>query len=209
MGSHKTDKKSKKDKKSSKEKSSRKYHKHKRHKKRKKHDSSCSSSSSDSDSGYEGAGSALSQLERERAAVQAVRYLLSSQPAIRKSFREVRLEACSPLTGAAGAAREHGCMHSPSSAWSPWRRVQINLNRTVFSNISLQVSSHVVDACDELHHSVHACCCLQLLWELDNGRSVGLSGVPDELLRSQLQYTLELLGLKCTKVQMHPFNIGC
>lgn len=41
---------------------------------------------------------------------------------------------------------------------------------------------------------------LQLLWELDNGRSVGLSGVPDELLRSQLTHTLELLGLKCTKV---------
>ena len=42
---------------------------------------------------------------------------------------------------------------------------------------------------------------LQLLWELDNGRSVGLTGVPDELLRSQLQHILELLGLKCTKVR--------
>lgn len=41
---------------------------------------------------------------------------------------------------------------------------------------------------------------LQLLWELDNGRSVGLSGVADALLRSQLQHILELLGLKCTKV---------
>jgi hypothetical protein len=42
---------------------------------------------------------------------------------------------------------------------------------------------------------------MQLLWELDNGRSVGLGGVPDELLRSQLQFILELLGLKCTKVR--------
>lgn len=43
---------------------------------------------------------------------------------------------------------------------------------------------------------------MQLLWELDNGRSVGLGGVPDELLRSQLQFILELLGLKCTKVRV-------
>jgi hypothetical protein len=43
-------------------------------------------------------------------------------------------------------------------------------------------------------------CCLQLLWELDNGRAVGLAGVPDALLRSQLQHTLDLLGLKLTKV---------
>jgi hypothetical protein len=40
----------------------------------------------------------------------------------------------------------------------------------------------------------------QLLWELDNGRAVGLAGVPDVLLRSQLQHTLDLLGLKLTKV---------
>lgn len=47
---------------------------------------------------------------------------------------------------------------------------------------------------------VMCCVLLQLLWELDNGRSVGLSGVADDLLRSQLQHVLELLGLKCTKV---------
>jgi hypothetical protein len=42
---------------------------------------------------------------------------------------------------------------------------------------------------------------LQLLWELDNGRAIGLAGVPDVLLRSQLQHTLDLLGLKLTKVR--------
>lgn len=84
-GSSKKDKKSKKD---SKKKSSKKEHKHKRHKKH--HRSGSSSSATDSDSSYEGAGSALSQLERERAAVQASRYLLSSQQGIRKNFREVR-----------------------------------------------------------------------------------------------------------------------
>lgn len=51
---------------------------------------------------------------------------------------------------------------------------------------------------------LHCCCCrcLQLLWELDNGRAVGLAGVPDALLRSQLQHTLGLLGLKLTKVRL-------
>lgn len=63
--------------------------KHKKHKKR-RHGSSSSDSSSDSDSGgHARAGSALSQLERERAAVQGARYLLATQQAIRKSFREV------------------------------------------------------------------------------------------------------------------------
>ncbi|KAF6266611.1 hypothetical protein COO60DRAFT_1456472 [Scenedesmus sp. NREL 46B-D3] len=101
----------------------------KKHKKHKKRDKS-SSPSSDSSSGSDGGpvrGSALSQLERERAAVQAARYLRDTQPAVFKSFRE-------------------------------------------------------------------------LLWELDNGRAVGLAGVPDALLRAQLQHTLALLGLKLTKL---------
>lgn len=42
---------------------------------------------------------------------------------------------------------------------------------------------------------------LQLLWELDNGRAVGLSGIPDDMLRSQLQFILQHLGLKCTQVR--------
>lgn len=84
----KSKKKSKKHSSSKKKSRLSKEHKHKRHKSKKT--SSSSSSSSDSDSGYRGAGSALSQLERERAAVQAARYLLASQADIRKSFREVR-----------------------------------------------------------------------------------------------------------------------
>ena len=62
--------------------------KHKKHKKRERSSSTSSDSSSGSDGGP-ARGSALSQLERERAAVQAARYLLASQPAVRKSFREV------------------------------------------------------------------------------------------------------------------------
>jgi hypothetical protein len=66
-----------------------KHAKHKRHKKKhRRQDNNNSSSSSDDDSS--GAGTALSQLERERGAVQAARYLLSAQQGIRNSFREVR-----------------------------------------------------------------------------------------------------------------------
>jgi hypothetical protein len=72
----------------------------KKHKKHRKRDRS-SSPSSDSSSGSDGGrikGSALSQLERERAAVQAARYLLATQPAVRKSFREVRwMSVCGGL----------------------------------------------------------------------------------------------------------------
>lgn len=77
--SHKSSKKHKKEKHSK---------KHKKHKKRERSSSTSSDSSSGSDGGP-ARGSALSQLERERAAVQAARYLLASQPAVRKSFREV------------------------------------------------------------------------------------------------------------------------
>jgi hypothetical protein len=55
-------------------------------------------------------------------------------------------------------------------------------------------------ACHTISIRPLLCFAVQLLWELDNGRSVGLTGVPDDLLRSQLQFILELLGLKCTKV---------
>jgi hypothetical protein len=65
--------------------------KHKKHSKRDRSSSPSSDSSSGSDAGRS-KGSALSQLERERAAVQAARYLLATQPAVRKSFREVRLK---------------------------------------------------------------------------------------------------------------------
>ena len=100
---HKSEKKSKKsrhkDKDDSKRKSNKKEHKHKRHKKHKRQQDTSSSSSSDSDSGYNGgAGSALSQLERERAAVQAARYLLTSQQGVRKDFREVSCTACTSVS---------------------------------------------------------------------------------------------------------------
>lgn len=100
MKSDNKEKKAKKEKKHSSSSKRKKHHKErsskhssKKHHKR-RHDSgsgSSSSSGSDSDSsgGGRARGSALSQLERERAAVQASRYLLATQPAIRKSFREV------------------------------------------------------------------------------------------------------------------------
>jgi hypothetical protein len=61
---------------------------------------------------------------------------------------------------------------------------------------------HLISCMPHMQHqaAVYRCFAVQLLWELDNGRSVGLTGVRDDLLRSQLQYLLELLGLKCTKV---------
>lgn len=114
-------KSSKANKKESKKKSQHK--KHKKHKKRRHGSSSSSDSSSDSDSGgHARAGSALSQLERERAAVQGARYLLATQQAIRKSFREVSsgLSQLQPgahrLTTAAAAA----CMHAVAVGAGQW-----------------------------------------------------------------------------------------
>lgn len=78
----------KEDKHSSKKKHKKEKHRKKKKQKRKERSSSPSSNGSDSD-GMQCAGSALSQLERERAAVQAARYILATQPGVRRSFREV------------------------------------------------------------------------------------------------------------------------
>lgn len=59
----------------------------KEHKSRRERPSSSSSSDSDHDLATQ--TSALTQLERERAAVQAARYILARQPGIRKHFRDV------------------------------------------------------------------------------------------------------------------------
>lgn len=103
-------------KKSGKEKERRHSHRH----------SSSGSSSSDSGCGG-GGGGALTQLERDRAAVRAARALLAAHPAMRRDLR-------------------------------------------------------------------------QLLWSVDNGKAVGVGGVPDPGLRSDLEQLLSLLGLRCSKV---------
>lgn len=115
--SHKSSKKHKKEKHSK---------KHKKHKKRERSSSTSSDSSSGSDGGP-ARGSALSQLERERAAVQAARYLLASQPAVRKSFREVcdalfmhggeLLRATSSRGCSAWRVTEQHCMPLHASTW--------------------------------------------------------------------------------------------
>lgn len=92
--------------KSSKKEHKKESHKHKKHKKSKHRHSSSSSSSSGSDSDH-GGTSVLAQLERERQAVQAARYLLATQQDTRKSFREVGVAACSQ--GTPGVSTTCGC----------------------------------------------------------------------------------------------------
>lgn len=94
-------------------------------------------------------------------------------------------------------------MHSSSSRRQLGQRQAGRGETYTHSTLSCLLPTHSTAqhiTCCLLHPLLRAVLLLQLLWELDNGRSVGLSGVPDDLLRAQLQHTLELLGLKCTKV---------
>lgn len=74
--------------------------KRKKESKKSRKRSASSSSGSDSDRNQAVGTSALSQLERERAAVQAARYLLATQPGIRKDFRDVSLPMLTALVSA-------------------------------------------------------------------------------------------------------------